>query len=389
MDDHILPFQYSVATSKISLELLFKQSHIWTNENFWNTLLVPSNPSRQQDPGFNVQVLVPLPSGHSASVDTTMQVGVFYCHRSVLISQSSHFREIISSETSGERRDGAGIDIVTLKSPPFTVETVRIALEFMYKAAEMDLPRFDLQSACGGLTCSEPFLLYKTAQVLGLSSLVKRVSSELIVQKLLHRIPSKIMVNTTELVQSLRGHWGNPSDTEVCRCSACAHSAPQVLLFSLENGIKDVFLEHAARQALLESIGIAWCTSEFASLSQDITESILDNLLSVITPQNSLPLLFATEEALSVLQHSPLPPASTQRVLCMTRKAIEVLILKDPASCFNSPEWARMSSSSSSQRETGPDNAVKLRWISETINRIQQNVDLNDENSEYLVRTLF
>lgn len=376
-----------MATSKIPLDALFKLPHFRSDKSLWNSLVVPCNlSSKKYDPRFDVQIVLPLPLGHANSgsrVDQAMQVGVYYCQRAIITSRSSYFRNLISG---GASRQSTNIDVITFRSPPFSVETLKIALHFLYETPDKDL--LDLQLTCGDIVCSEPFLLYTAAHALALPSLVEWVSHKLIVERMLHRTPSDIFVDPTERNHSMRTHWKQPNEKPVCCCLHCADSAAKVLCFCSENDIKDDFLECAAKQTLIESFGTGWCADKFTSLPLDVTESISAELLDIISPDNSLSLFFATEEALSTLDQSPCSPSSesTRRLLETTRTRIEGIISEAPEECFRSSEWMdTVLNPCNSPEEMGQDKLLKLEWIYDALYRARDNMCQGTENWNYLV----
>jgi hypothetical protein len=135
------------------------------------------------------------------------------------------------------------------------------------------------------------------------------------------------------------GRWG----TGGCRCRQCARRVPRVLEFSLAEDVKNSLLERGARRALVGLFGEGWCNSEFASLHQKIRDNALVGLGKRTTVQNSFPLLFAAEHALSKLGNQIEPWADTVRDMILTaRKAIDDVIAKEAEACFNTHEWVEI-----------------------------------------------
>lgn len=352
-------------------------------KSVFNSLVVSRHPGcphmpkiQSTNPDFDVHLVVPLapsiPDEETnlrsiAEQDTT--IAVISCHYSIVTQKSSYFRDILGhgESTITTILNTAMTDIIVFNAPIFSLNNLRIALHFLYHEPEwQDLPASECLNLLPGVETSnlDPFSLYKVAVILGISSLRNWIANKLLIESMLHQSSAVSTLDPTKYFQLMQGNWNNLTMKGGCRCSDCLRSAPQVLLFSMEGEIKDATLERACRQALVGGFGLGWCTDEFCSMPPSVLESILQDLLKMITPRNSISLLFAAEEALA--QHTP---STSKRLLMTARVTIEDIIAGEPDACFSSPEWQEIILALHISEERTADIVTKVRWVSEAISR--------------------
>ena len=271
-------------------------------------------------------VRISLTGNFGGSHEST--TAIFSSHRFILVSRSSYFHTELLAwpiKPSSIRTDGEP-PTIRLPSPPFTPASLHFTLGFIYTGTLIFSHRsYDLSTAIA---------ILRAALYLGLPTLHDEIQAR-IVQEMLHSL-FHAFITFNEYEGLTAGRWG----TGRCRCRQCARRVPRVLEFALADDVKNTLLERGAKRALVGLFGEGWCNSEFASLPQKIRDNALTGLGKRTSVQNSFPLLFAAEHALSKLGNQIEPWADTVRDMILTaRKAIDDVMARDAEACFNTPEW--------------------------------------------------
>lgn len=265
-------------------------------------------------------------SGNFSSSNHESTTAIFSSHRFILVSRCPYFHNaLISWPTKSSTAQGE-IPTLNLPSPPFTPPSLHFTLGFIYTGTLVFSHRtYDLSTA---------FAILRAALYLSLSSLQDEVQAR-IAHEMLHGL-SHAFLSFQEYERLTGSKWG----TGGCRCRQCARRVPRVLEFSLEEDVKNIYLERGARRALVGLYGEGWCTQEFAMLNPKLRESLLKGVAKRTTPQNVFPLLFAAEHALVKLASNIDPWADVVRDMITTgRKLIDEVICKESEASFSSEEW--------------------------------------------------
>lgn len=274
-------------------------------------------------------VRISLTGNFGSSHENT--TAIFSSHRFILVSRSSYFHtELLAwpNKTALARTDSEP-PTIKLPSPPFTPASLHFTLGFIYTGTLVFSHRsYDLSTA---------FAILRAALYLSLPTLHDEIQAR-IAQEMSHGL-FHAFLPFNEYERLTAGRWG----TGGCRCRQCARRVPRVLEFALAEDVKNSLLERGARRALVGLFGEGWCNSEFASLPQKIRDNALVGLGKRTTVQNSFPLLFAAEHALSKLSNQIEPWADTVRDMILTaRKSIDDVIAKEAEACFNTHDWVEI-----------------------------------------------
>lgn len=289
-------------------------------------------------------VRIALTGNFSSSHENT--TAIFSSHRFILVSRSPYFRNALLDWPSTPSTT------LNLPSPPFTPASLHFTLGFIYTGTLIFSHRsYDLSTA---------FAILRSALYLAMPSLQDEIQAR-IAQEMLHGL-FHAFLPFSEYERITGGKWG----TGGCRCRQCARRAPRVLEFALSEDVKNAHLERGARRALVGLFGEGWCTSEFASLTPKLRESLLKGLGKRTTPLNVFPLLFAAEHALVKIGTIIEPWGDTVRdMLVAARKAIDETICKESEACFESAEWMEVMEGDGVRFEDGE----RVEWVMKSVMR--------------------
>jgi hypothetical protein len=200
----------------------------------------------------------------------------------------------------------------------------------------------------------------RSADFLAIQELYDEIQAR-IVQEMMHGL-FHAFLEFSEYERITSGKWG----TGGCRCRQCARRAPRILEFSMQEDVKNSYLEAGARRALVGMFGEGWCNAEFAALPQKIRETLSKGLAKRTTPINYFALLFASHHALGKLSAIIEPWADIVReMVSNARKVIDDLVCAKPQECFEQEEWVEVMQSDGVRFE----DAEKVEWIMDSVKR--------------------
>ncbi|KDR76460.1 hypothetical protein GALMADRAFT_155997 [Galerina marginata CBS 339.88] len=251
------------------------------------------------------------------------------CHCFMLSVRSSYFKDIMADEIGKTMPDPDNPLEITLPSPLFTPESVHLIIQYIYTGT-LDQMKDSLSTA---------FAIFRGAVYLAIPPLQELVVAEIAVN-ILHGLHDA-QLSDAAFMELVGGNW-NQMRSQGCLCPQCAHYAPRVLQFSLNEGTKNDTLERGARRALVGLFGERWFTRDISDLPTAVAKLILASVQKVITQQNVLPLLFAAEYALLKHAGSSINWQSLSSVRAMiisVRKSAEQVLCASPRACFGADVW--------------------------------------------------
>ena len=306
---------------------------------------------------------------------TESTTATFSSHRFVLASRSPYFHESLKSSSNAAKpiveatavSEEKEILTVTLPSPPFTPDSLRFTLGYMYAGTLSFSHRtFDLKTA---------FEIMRSATYLRIQPLYDEIQAR-IVQEMMHGLFDAFL-GSYEYERTTAGKWG----TGGCVCQQCARRAPRVLMFAIAEDVKNRPLTRGAGRALVATYGEGWCTSEFSKLPEEIKLQLVKMLAERTIPTNVFPLLFAAHQALrrlSTISGSWL--GGVKELVLSVRKTIDEVLCNQVEECFEQPEWVEIMAGFDdadkiewveimAEGEVGFDSADKVDWVMESIER--------------------
>ncbi|PPQ99852.1 hypothetical protein CVT24_009603 [Panaeolus cyanescens] len=271
-------------------------------------------------------VRIHIPYSSESSSSHTPGSALFSSHRFILASRCPWFHKSLvspSAESSTETTEPA---LILLPSSPFTPASLHFTLGYLYTGTLIFSHRtWDLATA---------FDIMRAAMFLSLPELFDEIQAR-IVQEMLHGL-FHAFVTFSDYEQLTAKKWGVGG----CRCRMCARRVPRVLMFALEEDVKNQILERGARRAAVGHFGEGWATEEFASLPQELRKSILKGLRKRTIPLNIFPLLFAAERGLIRLDDKTESWADTSRDMILhARQFVDEVLAKECELCFESDDW--------------------------------------------------
>ncbi|EKM49665.1 uncharacterized protein PHACADRAFT_33234 [Phanerochaete carnosa HHB-10118-sp] len=298
-----------------------------------------------------------FPDSSEKQTDTVM----LPAHRFMLASRSSYFHEQLRKieRVSGEFT-------LNLPSPPFTSLSIYFILGWIYTGTlAFSDQQWDLAIA---------FDIMRCAMYLHIDALYDEIQAR-VVMDMMHGFFYPFLLFSE--YDSITGNaWGAVG----CKCIPCMQRAPRILDFSLEDDVKNSYLERGARRALTAYFGEGWCTTEFVHLSPETRLSILEELTKHMTPLNVFPLLYSFHAGIKKIEGVEEPWADVSRELLLTAASkISQVLCDQSAECFQQEKWLDLMDAYGEDVERDK----KLGQITSAIRR-----GLNDSNASKLYQSM-
>ncbi|KDQ15159.1 hypothetical protein BOTBODRAFT_158818 [Botryobasidium botryosum FD-172 SS1] len=292
---------------------------------------------------------------------------VFSGHRFILVSRAPYFHNLmLSSFAPPQPVSSSSPVMLTLPSPPFTPASLHFTLGYIYTGTLAFSHRsFDLATA---------FHIYRSASYLSIDTLNADVEAH-IAEDMAHGL-FHAYLPFDEYERITGGRWGIGG----CRCKQCARRAPRILEFALSDDVHTPVLERGAQRALVGLFGEGWLTQEMAALPHKARAGALKGVQTRTTPQNLIPLLFASHAAQVKLSSLNEAWADVIREMVdQEKKRIDEVLCSKCEEIFEQPDWLAMLERDGVKFEDGD----KVGWVMDSLKR-----GLSDQNAGMVYQTL-
>ncbi|KDR67442.1 hypothetical protein GALMADRAFT_258395 [Galerina marginata CBS 339.88] len=312
-------------------------------------------------------VCITLPLGTTED----SQSHIFWSHRFLLSSRSPYFHRVLARGPGRltKSSEEPSITQLTLPSTHFTMPALHFILGYLYIGTLKSRRGYDLVTA---------LFIFSGSLYLELPVLKELVLAEIMVK--MHGMYHALLLDA-EYSRLVDGNWTTAVNLG-CQCRTCARHAPHILQFARERGITNGLLERGARRAIVGLFGEGWCTERFSALPDDITGLILNDVREMITASNVLPMLFAAESALFILEN---PRKDWRRIvkssILSVRELIDSVLCANAGICLKSPMWRELMDGS--KINAGENSFEQVTWVLRAILR-----GANPENASALYQAL-